>query len=117
MEHINFEKYQVNEQLREITFSCCSDLPYQRYDADAEIFYNEILVISDDAVDLSRLNNAAPLLFNHNPDQLLGMVEKAYIIENKIYVKVRFSRNDAFADRIYKDILDGVIKNVSREYN
>ena len=116
MEHINFQKYQVNEQLREITFSCCSDLPYQRYDDDADIFYNEILVISDDAVDLSRLNNSAPLLFNHNPDQLLGMVEKAYIIENKIYVKVRFSRNDAFADRIYKDILDGVVKNVSIGY-
>jgi hypothetical protein len=44
------------------------------------------------------------------------MVEKAYIIENKVFVKVRFSKNDAFADRIYKDILDGIIKNVSIGY-
>lgn len=116
MEHINFQKYDVNEQLREITFSCCSDTPYERYDDEADLFYNQILVISEDAVDLSRLNNSAPLLFNHDADKLLGMVQQAYIIENKVFVKVRFSRNDEFAERIYKDILDGVIKNVSIGY-
>jgi len=116
MEHINFEKYEVNEELREITFSCASDLPYERYDFESDLVYNEILVVSEDAVDLSRLNNSAPLLFNHDCNKLLGMVEKAYIIENKVFVKVRFSKNDAFADRIFKDILDGVIKNVSIGY-
>lgn len=116
MEHINFEKYEVNEELREITFSCCSDTPYERYDDEADLFYNQILVISEDAVDLSRLNNGAPLLFNHDADKLLGMVQQAYIIENKVFVKVRFSRNDEFAERIFRDILDGVIKNVSIGY-
>ena len=80
MEHINFEKYEVNEELREITFSCASNAPYERYDYDSDLVYNEILVISEDAVDLSRLNNSAPLLFNHDCNKLLGMVEKAYII-------------------------------------
>lgn len=116
MEHINFEKYEVNEELREITFSCASDTPYERYDFESDLVYNEILVVSEDAVDVSRLNNSAPLLFNHDCNKLLGMVEKAYIIENKVFVKVRFSRNDDFADRIFKDILDGVIKNVSIGY-
>lgn len=32
------------------------------------------------------------------------------------FVRVRFSRNDDFANRIYKDILDGLIKNVSIGY-
>jgi phage head maturation protease len=62
------------------------------------------------------LNGSAPLLFNHDTDKLLGMVEKAWIVEDRIFVRVRFSANDSFADRIYKDILDGLIKNVSIGY-
>lgn len=113
---INFEKFQVDEEKREITFSCASPTPYQRYDESANIIYDQILVIDESAVDLARLNNSAPLLFNHDTDKLLGMVEKAWIVEDRIYVRVRFSANDFFADRIYKDILDGLIKNVSIGY-
>ena len=116
MQKINFEKFQVNEETREITFSCASDKPYQRYDQEHEIAYNQILVVDESAVNLQRLNNSAPLLFNHDTDKLLGMVEKAWIVEDRIFVRVRFSANDSFADRIYKDILDGLIKNVSISY-
>lgn len=116
MQRINFEKFEVNEELREIVFSCASDLPYERYDAANDLYYNQILVIDQTAANLSRLNNSAPVLFNHNTDLLLGAVQQAWIVENKIYVKVRFSKNDIFADRIYKDIIDGVIKNVSIGY-
>jgi len=55
-------------------------------------------------------------LWNHDKDVLLGVVENAYIIDNRVYVRVRFSGNDEFADRIYKDILDGIIKGVSIGY-
>lgn len=116
MKQINFQKYEVNQELRQITFSCASATPYQRYDQDKGLAYNEILIINEDAVDLHRLNNGAPLLFNHDTDKLLGIVQKAFILDEKIFVTVRFSRNDEFADRIYKDILDGVIKNVSIGY-
>ena len=67
-EKINFEKFQVNEETREITFSCASDKPYQRYDQEHEIAYNQILVVDESAVNLQRLNNSAPLLFNHDTD-------------------------------------------------
>lgn len=116
MQKINFEKFQVNQETREITFSCASDKPYQRYDQEHGIAYNQILVVDESAVNLQRLNNSAPLLFNHDTDKLLGMVEKAWIVEDRIFVRVRFSANDSFADRIYKDILDGLIKNVSIGY-
>lgn len=82
MKQINFEKFQVNEESRQITFSCASPTPYQRY--DQEIVYNQILVVDESAVDLSRLNNSAPLLFNHDTDKLLGMVEKAWIVQDRI---------------------------------
>lgn len=113
---INAQKYQVNEQLRQITFSCCTENPCMRYDEEHQIEYEQILVINENTVDLSRLNNGASVLFNHDSNRLLGMVENAYILDNRVYVRVRFSANDEFADRIYKDILDGIIKNVSIGY-
>lgn len=117
MNKINFQKFEVNQENRQITFSCCTTTPYQRYDQQTDIVYNQILVINQQAVDLSRLNNSAPLLFNHDSDRLLGVVEKAWIVEDRVYVRVRFSQNDVFADRIFKDILDGLIKNVSIGYS
>ena len=116
MNTISFEKYEVDEENRSITFSCASDLPYERYDYEKERPYKEILVISEDAVDLHRLNDGASLLWGHDTDELLGVVDKAYIVENKVFVQVRFSKNSEKADRVWKDILDGVIKNVSVGY-
>lgn len=116
MNKINFQKFQVNEENRQITFSCATTTPYQRFDEQSKINYNQILVVEESAVDLSRLNNSAPLLFNHDSDKLLGMVESAWIAGDRVFVKVRFSKNDAFSDRIYKDIIDGLIKNVSIGY-
>ncbi len=116
MERISFEKFEVDEENRAITFSCASDLPYERYDDENDRAYKEILVISEEAVDLHRLNGGASLLWGHDTDDLIGVVDNAYIVENKLFVKVRFSKNDKKADRIWKDILDGLIKNVSVGY-
>jgi len=70
------------------------------------------------AADLSRLNDGAPLLFNHNPDRVIGVVERAYIDGNKRrgYARVRFSRNP-FAQEILSDVRDGVLRNVSFGYS
>ena len=116
MEKISFEKFEIDEENRSITFSCASDLPYERYDDENDRAYKEILVISEEAVDLHRLNGGASLLWGHDTDDLIGVVDNAYIVENKLFVKVRFSKNDKKADRIWKDILDGLIKNVSVGY-
>ena len=116
MERISFEKFEIDEENRSITFSCASDLPYERYDDENDRAYKEILVISEEAVDLHRLNGGASLLWGHDTDDLIGVVDNAYIVDNKLFVKVRFSKNDKKADRIWKDILDGLIKNVSIGY-
>ena len=111
---IDFTKFEVDEEQQSIIFSCCSDAPYTRYEDG--IKYDEILVINKESVDLSRLNNSASVLFNHDPDQLLGVVDKAFIANNKVFVTCRFSTNDEKSIRIYKDIIDGLIKNVSIGY-
>ena len=101
---------EVEDRIYEFPFS--SEYPVARY------FGNEILSHEMDAADLSRLNDGAPLLFNHNPDRVIGVVERAYINGKKRrgYARVRFSRN-AFAQEVLSDVKDGVLRNVSFGYS
>jgi HK97 family phage major capsid protein/HK97 family phage prohead protease len=101
---------EVEDRTYEFPFS--SEYPVARY------FGNEILSHESKAADLSRLNDGAPLLFNHNPDRVIGVVERAYIDGNKRrgYARVRFSRN-SFAQEILSDVKDGVLRNVSFGYS
>jgi HK97 family phage major capsid protein/HK97 family phage prohead protease len=101
---------EVEDRTYEFPFS--SEYPVARY------FGNEILSHDGKAADLSRLNDGAPLLFNHNPDRVIGVVERAYIDGKKRrgYARVRFSRN-AFAQEILSDVKDGVLRNVSFGYS
>ena len=101
---------EVQDRIYEFPFS--SEFPVARY------FGNEILSHEADAANLSRLNDGAPLLFNHNPDKVIGVVERAYIDgkRRRGYARVRFSRN-AFAQEILSDVKDGVLRNVSFGYS
>ena len=101
---------EVEERTYEFPFS--SEFPVARY------FGNEILSHDVKAADLSRLNDGAPLLFNHNPDRVIGVVERAYIDGKKRrgYARVRFSRNP-FAQEVLSDVKDGVLRNVSFGYS
>ena len=99
---------EVEERTYEFPFS--SEFPVARY------FGNEILSHEGESADLSRLNDGAPLLFNHNPERVIGVVERAYIQQRRGYARVRFSRN-AFAQEILGDVKDGVLRNVSFGYS
>ena len=101
---------EVEDRTYEFPFS--SEYPVARY------FGNEILSHDMEAADLSRLNDSAPLLFNHNPDRVIGVVERAYIDGKKRrgYARVRFSRNP-FAQEVLSDVKDGVLRNVSFGYS
>jgi HK97 family phage prohead protease len=101
---------EVEDRTYEFPFS--SEYPVARY------FGNEILSHEKGAADLSRLNDSAPLLFNHDPDRVIGVVERAYLDDKKRkgYAKVRFSRNP-FAQEILSDVKDGVLRNVSFGYS
>lgn len=96
---------------RSFEFPFSSEYPVARY------FGNEVLSHEGEAADLSRLNDGAPLLFNHNPDRVVGVVERAWIDGDKKrgYVKVRFSRN-SFAKEVMADVKDGVLRGVSFGY-
>ena len=59
----------------ELSFS--SENPFARQYSD------KVLSHAASAMNLSRLNDSAPLLFNHNPDQLLGVVDSARFVSGK----------------------------------
>ena len=101
---------EVEDRTYEFPFS--SEFPVARY------FGNEILSHEANAADLSRLNDGAPLLFNHNPDRVIGVVEGARIDSKgrRGYARVRFSRNP-FAQEVLSDVKDGVLRNVSFGYS
>ena len=101
---------EVEDRTYEFPFS--SEFPVARY------FGNEILSHEASAADLSRLNDGAPLLFNHNPDRVIGVVEGARIDSKgrRGYARVRFSRNP-FAQEVLSDVKDGVLRNVSFGYS
>ena len=91
----------------ELSFS--SETPVARQYGD------EVLSHAAGAVDLSRLNDSAPLLFNHNPDQLLGVVDSARVVRGKGRATVRWGTSpEAAAKR--QDVAIGVPRNVSVGY-
>ena len=96
---------------RTFEFPFSSEYPVARY------FGNEVLSHEGSAADLTRLNDGAPLLFNHNPDKVVGVVERAWIDESKRrgYAKVRFSRNK-FAQEVLDDVKDGILRGISFGY-
>lgn len=107
-----FERAEIklDKESRSIEFSFSSEAPVERW------FGKEILSHERGAVDLSRLNDGANLLFNHDWNIPVGVVEKAWIGDDKRgYVKVRFSKNPK-AEEIYNDVNDGVLRNVSFGY-
>lgn len=105
---------QTNIQDQFLQFSCATETPYLRYDEGQP--YYEVLVISEDALSFERLiDDRAPLLYEHNPQQAIGVVKKAYIKDKKLYVKVKFS-NSEFAQQMKQQMMSDLRRNVSIGY-
>ena len=106
----------IDEETLSITFPAASGEPYERYDKELNERYYERLVCTPEAVNLDRLNGGASILKNHDPDDILGKVEKAWIEEGKLVIRARFRRNSFGAIDTFRDIVDGTLPNVSIGY-
>jgi HK97 family phage major capsid protein/HK97 family phage prohead protease len=99
------------EDGNEIEFSFSSETPVERY------FGTEVLSHEADAADLSRLNDGAPFLWNHDRDAVLGVVREASMAEDRRgYTRIKWSRN-AMAQEKRQDVEDGILRNVSFAYS
>jgi len=79
--------------------------------------YNEILLHNPENVDLSRLQNKAALLFNHDFDNHIGVVESATIDPDRVgRALVRFSSVGMGAEK-YEMVREGTLTKVSVGYS
>jgi hypothetical protein len=79
-------------------------------------FYEE-LDMSEQAVDLTRLNKKAPFLLQHNQDisAQIGVVERAWLQEGMGMAEVRLSKRPDVSGYV-QDIKDGILRNISVGY-
>jgi HK97 family phage major capsid protein/HK97 family phage prohead protease len=94
---------------RRVLFPFASEMPVERY------FGMEVLSMDESAMDLSRLNDGAPLLFQHDSDKIVGVVERAYIKDKRGYAEVKMANND-LGREMQELIKDGILRNVSFGY-
>lgn len=100
---------QVEGNERRFILSFSSEEPYERW------FGSEILDHSEGAVDLSRLNEIGVVLFNHDRDEVLGKIVRAWVEGGRGNAEIEFD-TDEFAETIYQKVKSGTLKGVSVGY-
>ncbi|AXS39699.1 prohead protease/major capsid protein fusion protein [Breoghania sp. L-A4] len=108
-----FEPVSIDDKSRTVDLVASTGAGVERRDMDGP--FVEVLEVSEQAIDLSRLDGM-PLLDSHRQDGLenvLGAVRAVRFEAGKLIVKVQISpRHDAF----WQDIKAGIIRNVSVGY-
>lgn len=106
----------IDEENRIVEFSFSSEHPVERFSWWEEPWI-EVLGHKDGEVDLARLLNGAPLLYNHmrTRSERVGKVEKAWLEKGLGMCRVRFSKRADIED-IWSDVRDGILVNVSVAY-
>jgi HK97 family phage major capsid protein/HK97 family phage prohead protease len=96
---------------RTVTLAFSSDVPYER------TFGMEILGHRSQEIRLDRLESGANLLVNHDPNDVIGVVDSVTVDEGNGLARavVRFGRG-ARAEEIYQDVKDGIRRSVSVGY-
>ncbi len=92
------------------------DLIFSSADPIRQSFGKEVLSHDPGAVDLSRMAAAAPMLWNQDVNELIGVVESAYIGNDKRgHATVRFSSSD-LGKIMLQDVEDRIIRWASVGY-
>jgi HK97 family phage major capsid protein/HK97 family phage prohead protease len=92
-----------------LSFPASSEMPVQRW------FGEEVLRHDDKSIRMDRLNGgAAPLLFNHNWSDPVGMVDGASVKDGRLWVDAHFFDTDRARD--VAAMVEGGMRNVSIGY-
>lgn len=94
--------------------------PVERYDWRSDRTFQEVLDVTDDAIDLSRLNAGAPVLDGHRTgtaDQI-AVVERAWIAKGEGLAVLRFPDKGTSqrSDQVFELVEQGIIRNLSVGY-
>lgn len=104
----------IDQEKRTVELSFSSETPVRRWWDGHSL---EILDHSGNSCDLTRLKRKAPLLLNHDPNDQVGVIEKAWIDKEskKGRCVVRFSKYGR-GKEIFDDVVDGIRSSVSVGY-
>ncbi|HGK4843923.1 TPA: phage major capsid protein [Kluyvera georgiana] len=105
----------INTEARTIEVAFCSEQPVSRI-IDDQLYY-EILLCSEDNVDLRRLNNKGAVLFNHDRDKLLGAVVEARIDADRVGRATLKISNVGLGNTMWGMIQEGILSHISIGYN
>lgn len=103
------ERLSVDQDRRVVSVSLSSETPVMRF-GEAEVLSHDA-----GAVDLTRTEGGLPLLFNHNRDQPLGIVERVRIERRRLVGDLRFGTS-ALAAEVYSDVVAGILTRISIGY-
>ncbi|MEW5708773.1 MAG: phage major capsid protein [Pseudomonadota bacterium] len=107
---VALDRAAVDEAARTVTVAFSSEMPYERY------WGREILDHSPTSVRLGRLAGGGPLLMDHDARDHVGVIESVEIGADRVgRAVVRFGRS-ARAEEVFRDVLDGIRRNVSVGY-
>lgn len=107
---IRLDVRELNLQARTIPASLSSESPVSRW------FGTETLDHTADAINLERAQDGLPLLWQHNHDQPIGVVENVRLKDGKLRGVLRFSTNPK-ATEVFEDVSGGFLRNVSIGYS
>lgn len=101
----------LDEEKRTVEVAVSSEFPVRRW------FGMEILDHSSASVNLARLKSGAPFLDMHDRWTQIGVIEDAWLDDDKkLRARVRLSKNPG-AEEIWQDIKDGIRQNISVGYD
>lgn len=108
-----------NESERTIDVVFATETPVKRWNWDIGT-YNEVLEISEAAIDFARMENGAPVLNTHSSydvTNVLGVVERAWVdtATKEAKATLRLSEREDLQP-IVNDIKAGIIRNISAGY-
>lgn len=111
-----FAPNSFNEEERtiEVTFSTEAPVLRRTYSGD----YWEVLDNSEGSIRLERLQNGAPFLNDHfsfGVENVIGVVERAWIGDKETHAIVRFSDREE-VQPIVQDVKNGILRNISVGY-
>lgn len=104
------ERAAIDEAARTARLAFASETPYERY------WGVEILDCTSTAMRQGRLSSGANLLCDHDTRDVVGVVESVEIGADRVArAVVRFGKS-ARAEEVWRDVVDGIRRNVSVGY-
>lgn len=104
------------DEVQRIKFSFASETPCRVFDWNTWEIVEETLECSERAIVRDRIDaGLVQLLWNHDPDEVRGVIESVDWQGGKGYAIAKLSRNEK-AQQLYQDVQDGILSGASLGY-